>query len=597
MSVLVSETGVLSEPEEGQQRLSAARAPLWNLAAVGTYLLAAVYVTLRLWRDVDHRVQSSNVQDHGFFEFVLAHAAHSALNLENPLFSHQLNVPDGVNMMANTSILGLALPLVPVTVLLGVNTAYAVLIVFALASTATAWYYVLSQHVGAARPAAFIGAALCGFGPAAVSQSNGHPNLACQFMVPLILAQVAALRSTDRPVRRGAVLGLMITYQMFINEEVLLVTVVAAALLTVVWMVSHREPVRAALRPGLVGLGIAAAVAGVLMAYPLYFQFRGPQHYGAVPATSVSYYSDLVSYVRFPTQSIVGTPFRDLGLKAHRAEENAYFGWPLLVLAMLIAVWLWRSVLVRGAVVVGVFFALLSLGRVVKVSGVDTGIPGPFALFNSLPLVESVVPVRLAIPAGAALGVLVAIGLDRVARAPHRPGDAKPLWYAAFAGALVPLLPTPLPATSVPATPPFVTAGIWRKYVGPGQSVLVVPLPAIGSVDGQRWSAQVLTDMPLANGYFLGPDRGDRRRALYTAPSRPTQQLLRRVWRTGKLTKVTETDRQRMVVDLRYWRTAAVIIGEVPKAEVLRRTVTDLLGAPQFIGGVWVWDVRPLLDS
>ncbi len=38
---------------------------------------------------------------------------------ENPLFTPQLNAPDGVNLMANTGLLGLTVPLVPVTLLFG----------------------------------------------------------------------------------------------------------------------------------------------------------------------------------------------------------------------------------------------------------------------------------------------------------------------------------------------------------------------------------------------------------------------------------------------------------------------------------------------
>src|SRR5688572_29399339 len=90
-----------------------------NLVIIGVYLLGAFYVTARLWLDVGDRATASNVEDFAFFEFVFSHAAHSVVNWENPLFNPMLNSPDGVNMMANTSMLAISIPLTPITLLFG----------------------------------------------------------------------------------------------------------------------------------------------------------------------------------------------------------------------------------------------------------------------------------------------------------------------------------------------------------------------------------------------------------------------------------------------------------------------------------------------
>jgi hypothetical protein len=566
-------------------------------AAPAAYLLAGIYLMGRLWLDPNHRLQADNIQDQGFFEFVLAHAARSVTHLTNPLFDGQVNVPDGVNMMANTSILGLAIPLTPVTLLFGPGAAFAVLAALAPALTATAWYWVLSRHVVKTRLAAVVGGAFCGFAPGFVAQSNGHPNVAGQFMVPLILWQVAKLRGCRHPVRTGLVLGLMITFQAFINEEVLLFTAVAAALLVLVLGVSRPAELRAALRPGLIGLGTAGGLALVLLAYPLWFQFLGPQHYKAVPALSVSYYSDVGSYLNYPSRSLAGAPSSGYWMRSHPAEQNSFYGWPLLILVLVIAVWQWRNLVVRGATVVALFFAAMSLGARIKVYNHDLG-PGPFRLVNWLPVIDSVVPVRVALMVIPALGVLVAIGLDQLVRAPRREGSPRPVWYALFVAALLPLFPMPLHTTTGPPIPSFVTAGTWRQYVAPGHSVVLVPLPNIGHLEGQRWSAQQRLDMPIAGGYFLGPDAGPDKRALYGAPYRPTAALLDNIGRYGKPKTITEVDRQNMINDLRYWHAAVVLIGDIPRADLLKATVRDLLGEePQRIGGAWVWDVRTRVDG
>jgi len=589
-------TGELPEVREdsGSPRR---RWPDW--AAPVVYLLGGCYLLGKLWLDPNQRLQADNIQDQGFFEFVLAHAARSVTHLSNPLFEGQINVPHGVNMIANTSILGLAIPLTPVTLLFGPGVAFAVLVVLATSLTATAWYYVLSRHVVQSRVAAFVGGAFCGFAPGFVSQSNGHPNVAGQFMVPLIFLQIAKLRGCRHPVRTGLVLGLLLTYQAFINEEVLLFTAVAAALVALTLGLARPAELRAALRPGLIGLATAAGLAVVLLAYPLWFQFLGPQHYRAVPALSISYYSDVGSYFNYPSRSLSGAPSSGFGMRSHLAEQNSFYGWPLLILAGVIAVWLWRNLLVRAATVVGVFFAAMSLGPEIKVFNHDTHIPGPFRLVNWLPVIESVVPVRVALMVIPALGVLVAIGLEQVIRAPRTAGSPKLLWYAAFVAALLPLFPLPLHSTVGVPIPAFVTAGTWRQYVTPGHSVVFVPLPNIGNLEGQRWTAQQHLDMPIAGGYFLGPDVDKEKRALYGAPFRPTSLLLDTMGRTGKPTTITEVDRQHMIEDLQAWHAAVVVLGAVPHADLLRATVTDLLGGqdPQYIGGAWVWDVRAKVDG
>jgi len=310
----------------------------------------------------------------------------------------------------------------------------------------------------------------------------------------------------------------------------------------------------------------------------------------------VSLFSDIGSYLSYPTASIAGGPTGSLGFYAHPAEENSFYGWPLLILAALLAAWLWRQVLVRAATAVALVFALLSLGPRLTLYGRNTGIPGPFLLVHRLPLMQSVVPVRFALMVVPALGVLLAVGLDRLL-AIHRdgqPAGPRLVWAAAFLGALAPLVPTPLPAVDTPRAPAFVSSGEWRRYVPPGRSVVVVPVPTYMHIDGQRWAASQHLDMPIAGGYFLGPGPGGR--ALYGAPPRPSATLLDEVARTGRVPAVTDADRAALVTDLRYWRAAVMLLGDVPHADQLRATLTDLLGTPpRHTGGAWVWDVRGMV--
>ncbi len=180
-----------------------------------SYLVLAVFVLIQLWISPGTRVLSANDDDHNVFMFMLAHAERVVFDGQNPLWTDRLNVPDGINMMANTSILALALPVAPVTHFLGAGVSVALLLTLGLAGTAAAWYRVFSRHLVRSRLAAYLGGLWCGFCPAMVSHANGHINFVAQFVVPFMVWQVLRLREPGRVVRGGVLLGLLIVLQTF----------------------------------------------------------------------------------------------------------------------------------------------------------------------------------------------------------------------------------------------------------------------------------------------------------------------------------------------------------------------------------------------
>ena len=130
-----------------------------------------------------------------------------------------------------------------ITLLLGTGIAYALLVMWALAGTAVAWYYVLSRHVVTSRPAALLGGLFAGFAPAMVSQVNGHPNIAAQFLVPFLVWRSFKLREPGRAVRNGVLLGLLVVWQAFLNEEILLMTALCIGLFVGCYAFSNRKAV------------------------------------------------------------------------------------------------------------------------------------------------------------------------------------------------------------------------------------------------------------------------------------------------------------------------------------------------------------------
>jgi hypothetical protein len=567
-----------------------------------SFVALALWLTNGLWRKPSYGL-ADNPMDQAFFEWMLAHGARVVTDFAYPFVSYQMNVPEGVNMMANTSVLAISIPMTPVTLLFGPHVAFNVFLTGALLATAVAWYVVLSRHLVRSRLAAWLGAAFAAFAPSMVSHANGHPNIISQFLVPLIVWRTLRLREPGRWLRNGLILGLLIVWQAFINLEILLMTAIGLGIFLAVALILRRGR-RRDLRPFAAGLALAAVVAVTLLAYPLYVQFFGPQAYHGLPPYIRRYSADLWSYVAYSRESIAGTPQTAKGLAQNPTEENAFFGWPLALLTVALVLWMRRSVAVIGLAVAGALFAVLSLGSQVTFNGRKTGIPSPWGLLVDIPILNSVVPTRWALAIAPIVGLLLAFGYDRVAELiRHHPGAAPQIRFATatvLAMALIPIAPTSLPTKRFTPAPEFVTSGAWRQYVDGGRSVVTLPLPDGSHPDPLRWAAQTGGDMPIARGYFLGPKNdpkhpGDRT-ARFSARARPTSTFFETIRRTGNVPVVTAQRQADAIDDLRFWRAGVVILAPRPDSAAMRLGMIELTGIePKMIGGVWVWDVRSLV--
>ncbi|MFE9192344.1 hypothetical protein ACFYL6_22350 [Micromonospora sp. NPDC007208] len=592
-------TGTTS-PNTSSPATAGASRPAWlrDALVVAGYLGLAVVLTSGQWGRPWRLFHQAG--DQILFEWMLAHAAHAVVEGENPLYSTGLNAPDGVNLMANTSVLGLGVPLTPVTLLFGSQVAFCVAVVCCLAGTAVAWYVLLRRRLVGTRAAAAVGGLICGFAPGMVAQAGAHLHIAAQFLVPAILALVfrpASATTRNGVWRPGVGLGLLLVWQVFIGEEVLAFLALAAGVFALGYALADRVAARR-LAPALFGrLAVAAGVAVVPLAYPLWFQFHGPQHYAGMAFATQAFQLDVASFTASARQTVLGDDWLPGLLAPNPTEENSFFGPGLLVLAVVIVIWQWRRPLVRALAVCGGVFALLSLGGELRVDGEATGIPGPYRLLGGLPLLDLAVPARFALVCVPVLGVLVALSLDRVraARGPTTaPGlPVRLLWAGAVAAALLPLTPTPIRVVPVAPVPAFVAAGGWRPLVPPGRTVVAVPpVTGAGRSPAMLWSARAALGFAAPGGYFIGPSGPDDPAARWGAPDRPTSVLLRQVAETGAVPVLTDADRRQAVEDLRHWRAAVVVLGQLEHGDPVRRTVDDLLGPGRPVDGGWLWDVR-----
>nr|WP_305787343.1 hypothetical protein [Actinoplanes lichenis] len=517
-----------------------------------------------------------------------------------------MNYPDGVNMMANTSVLAVSLPLTPVTVLFGPHVSFNAFLTLALASTGISWYLVLSRQFVTSRLAAWVGALFATFAPSMVSHAGGHPNIVSQFLVPLIIWRTLELRRRGRAVRNGLILAGLLVWQAFINLEILFMTAVGLGIFCVVMAITRRRREPGETVAFLKALGVAAGAALVLLAYPLSVQFFGPQSYHGLPEFVRYFGADLGSFTAYAQQSIAGNTVTASRLAQNAAEQNAFFGWGLVILFLGLVVWMRRRASVLTLAGLALFFGAMSLGPTITLNGVSTGIAGPWSLLHSVPVLNSAVPTRWAMAIAPVVAFVLALGCQKASDLMRDQtaarGPVRIAMITAVAMALVPLVPTPLHTVQMDPVPEFVTAGTWKQYVDDDHTMVALPLPDSSYPDPMRWSAYTGQDLRIVSGYALLPSQNpldpEDRSAVFAPAWRPTSGLFASIKQGNPTPEITDTRREMTLADLRYWKAGVVVLTPQVRDIEMRRAMIDLLGfQPTWTGGAWVWNVRDLVDN
>ncbi|MDG4807937.1 hypothetical protein O7634_14365 [Micromonospora sp. WMMD1120] len=587
--------------------LSAVHRHRADLLVALVWAVLAGWLTHGLWPDPGSRTLALNPEDQTLYEWFLAVDARALLG-DFDLLTDLLNAPDGVNLMTNTTVIALGVAFSPVTLLLGAPVTFALLAAGNLAGTALAWYLLFHRTLRTRRVAAALGGGLCGFGPGMVSQTNSHLHMTAQWLVPVIVwLVVRLLRASDpgpptrdetgrtrtagpdrrRVVTSAAGLAAAVTAQVFIGEEVLFLAAVTLLVMAISYAVADRELARRALPTFAAGLAVAAGLALLVLAYPLWFQFAGPQGVADGMFTPAYFSADLSSWWAISPLSVVGSD-ESARLTTGPAEYNTFLGWPLLLVAVACAIWVGRRRLVFACVVAGLVMGALSLGPEVVLGGTRTAIPGPYALIGELPVVDGALPMRFALALLPIVATLLVLAVDR---ALGSTGRARRLVPVAVAVALLPIFPAPLPTAGRPAVPEFVTGGHWRQCVRPGGVLVPVPLPTPKEPWPMRWATAANAGFGLPEGFFIGPYGRGGTAAMGTF-KQPTSALLADVARRGDQPAIGDEQRRQAARDADFWGASCVALtDDAPHADSLRRTLEQLYGPATRIADAWTWRV------
>jgi len=514
-------------------------------------------------------------KDPRLFIWYLGWIPHELSAGDNPLYTDYLSYPDGVNLMWNTSMLLPALVLWPVTAVFGPVVAYNLLITAGIALSA--WFGFLAARRFIDQPLmSFVAGLIYGFSPGLTAQGLGHPHVVLALFPPiaLILGHEILVRWRLHRVVAGGLAGAAAALQLLTGEEMLALTLLIAAVGVALLALLHRGEVRAALNSAVTAALAGLVTFGVIAAYPLAFQFLGPQRVSGDVQQPDVYVSDLLAFA---------IPSRFIHFTGNASENDAYVGLPLLIVfAAGLAVG-WRRPKIRWAGSMALIVAILSLGPHLHVDGRITPIGLPWAAIAELPLLGSALPARLMVIAFLAIGIVVAYASTIAIRGSRPWRWAAGVLLVAGLAAIAPSLPYP---TAPAVAPTFFRPGGDVEMIPPGSVVLVTPFSSHKSTDAMYWQA-------VANYRFRMPEGDAFTPGPYLGPRPTFLQATLDALEEGSTVAVTPDTRAMFAADLDSHRITTIVVGPSPGQDAIVSFLTDVEGRPPVDdGGVKVWWLR-----
>lgn len=597
----------------------------WPTAAgVVVYATVATAAYWPAWPGDPARIAQCTCADAGLDTWFLAYTPFALLHGHNPFLTDWINAPVGMNLAINAHMPLLGLVAAPITLTAGALASYSLLLWLALVSSATSMFMVLRRW-NRSGFAAFAGGLLYGFSPFIVVQSTAHLHLIFVALPPLILAAGVELLVTrrGRPVWWGVALGSLCAAQYLVSTEVLAMTALAALVGGLILAAAHPSELPATLRHAWVGMLGAAAVFVAVAGYPIALDLAGPLHGRPLPVAdlqSTPFRADLLGPV-VPTSAMRVTAglggVGDRLLAGDPSENGVYLGVPLLAVVAALVLRFRRDRWLRFAVVAAAGTFLLSLGPDLQVDGHRTGVPLPFDVLVHVPLVDQVLPVRLALFTAFFTAIALARGVDLLAltwrqggvggvsgpAAPGRRRDApaRNVWRGAVglvvcAGVVVSLLPRwPNPTVPVAVPAYFTSPAVDRVRVG--STVLTYPYAMPGAAQPMVWQAVAGLRFKLVGGYGLVPAASGVATLFPTVlhPAQVQQFFVNEAGGIPFFASAPVADDEALVAAVRAFvreqRVGAVL---VDRDAVHAQTVATLIGrafgrAPVVAGGIDAW--------
>jgi dolichyl-phosphate beta-glucosyltransferase len=507
-------------PRRSSRTRRALRALGFHVVAIALFAVPAVVLWWHVWSGHPSSTLTCGCGDPAQEVWFMEWPAWAIAHLHSLFFSGAVNVPDGANLLSNTSGTLIGVLLAPVTWLFGPITATNVALTLAPALSAWACFAALRPLI-TWKPGAIAAGLVYGYSAAIVtSLAFGHVSVTFLVIPPLLFTTLyeIVIRQEHSVRRDGLVLAALALTQFLISPEVLVMCLLFAVVgLLAVTVIGWRQ-VRVRSGHALPALALAVGVTAVLLAYPVWYGLAGPQAvtgmlFALAPVSGVPF-----SGVLSPGQYAAFAPeyVRFGGYLGRNGPPADYLGGGLAAVTVASVVVTRRRALTWLLLFLAAVTLWLALGGYLLSAPSWLGHPWlPWRALSGLPLFKEILPDQFAPFLTLFVAFLIAIGLDALYVVHRRPTSWMARHLRAVVAsatalvavvALVPVFVTfDLPFTVVPVRNPAFLRAV-SSALPSGTVLLTIPFAVSGSAQPMLWQAVDDMQFRLAGAALKTPD-------------------------------------------------------------------------------------------
>jgi len=509
-------------------------------------------------------------------------------HLNNPLVSKYILLPDGVNLMWNTSVILASFILSPITKFFGVVVSYNIIVISGFWFSAFAAYIATLRFVNS-NTASFFSGLIYGYSPYMIAQSFGHPHVTLAFIPPLLiwLGYDVLVSRKIGILKSGTILGILLFCQLILGEELLASEIIIGIFALAVAGLLNRKDLKQNYSYVVKVLLIGTALSFVLSSPFLFVQFLGPAKPSGVLQPQNVFVTDMLNF-------IVPGPFQLLktdttlnivsGFTGNASEWGGYIGIPFLLIILYTTSRWYTDKKVKFLAYLILITVVLSMGPYLHINGHTTGMPLLWSLFGSLPLLEHLLPGRLMLYVFLLSGIMIAIYISNISK---RSKPSKFLAYLFFTFGLIFIVPAlPYPVQNV-VIPSFFTDSI-KYYIPENSNVFIVPMSQAGEGTAMMW--QTASDMwfRMPEGYAINSNGFGPNPSLFT-------KVIEYIQEYGRYPPIDPGIEAEMYGYLKYNNISYVIVGPTKNDQAVISFLDFLFNKdPVMVDGIYIWKLDNL---
>jgi len=456
-----------------------------------------------------------------WWRFSLAHGL-------NPFITDFVWAPLGINLAWTTFVPIPAWISIPLQITVGEPATYNIMVTFAVALAAFSAFLLCRRVTGVFWPSV-LGGYIFGFSPHMLGEVLGHLVVISVFPVPLIaLITLKRLNAELSAARFAAMLAMLLVAQFLCSVDLFATATVVGGFSLLLALALFNGETRVRLRRLIIPIASGYLISTAILS-PYYYYLLALGHPAGPIWPPSNFCADLIGFL-VPRQTIWWGSADFATAIARRfagtiMENGDYLGVVLIVFVEMFRRRFWPTPAGRFLTILFLAIIVAAIGPILHIAGVQ-GFPMPWAIFQHLPLIENILPVRFMMYAFLVVAVMAAMWFATSA--------ARPLTKCAAAAViLVSIAPNPHASFWVSSLdiPAFFTDGSYAKELSPGE--IILPLPWAQKGNSMYWqlnsgmyfrmaggwtgiSPFEFRRMPVVN-YFYGsidlPEAGDQLKA------------------------------------------------------------------------------------